>query len=497
MTGRAICLCGMLTAGGAVMAARPVAQWDVVPYQRVAGVFEAGVVAFHEKGLKVEFAVNGKPAFTAEAPVLNPRTKVWEYVFALDAAKCATGPISLTARAVTPEGEACELPALPLFADAGKSLGSPRTVWVDAKNGNDYAEGTAEAPLQTLRGAIAKVGDGGTVYLRPGRYTAVRLGGAAVRRYWTLVSSAPGVRREQVLIAGGRMGTDKLHFRSVVLYCSIELGGFGSVLLGENGRTSCWVEDCRMLNRKGNAARDARPFGGGLVAYVTGGSTERLGQGPDARLVRGHAVRGVSGVAFGTDTGLIVNCRVTGLAAVAGGDTACFLLSHETDPKWVHDLVVYNVVGTDCDAHGFYGEQIRDAAFVNVSFRAQKSEGALHTRSQYGGNLNNVLLAHLTVEGQPWNWHEGRPGKPGAFLPADVRMINCRFGAAMSLARPADGSKGLLLDHCAFASGRTFGVVPATGAGERGGVPLACVPADAEGTRWPEADARPCGAFAR
>ena len=50
---------------GVAEAARPVARWDVVPYQRIDGVFKAGVVAFHDEGVKVVFDVAGKK-FTAE-----------------------------------------------------------------------------------------------------------------------------------------------------------------------------------------------------------------------------------------------------------------------------------------------------------------------------------------------------------------------------------------------------------------------------------------------
>ena len=85
-------------------AARPIARWDVIPSQRVSGTFKAGVVAFHEKGVKVQFSVNGKQAFTADHPTLNPRTKVWEYVFAFDASKFDDGLVKLGAKAIT-EGE--------------------------------------------------------------------------------------------------------------------------------------------------------------------------------------------------------------------------------------------------------------------------------------------------------------------------------------------------------------------------------------------------------
>ena len=473
---------GILGVVGTLYGARPVARWDVVPYQRVAGTFEAGVVAFHEKGVTVEFSVNGKAAFTAEKPTLNPRTKVWEYVFPFDSSKCADGPVTLSARVKTPDGESLALPDLPLYADSLRSLGSRRTVWVDSKNGNDFADGSAGAPLQTLRGAIAKVGDGGTVYLRRGRYAAVRLGGRMKRKHWTLVSAAPGVNREDVLVEGGRMGTDKLRFRSIVLFCDLDVGEFGSVLIGENGKTSCWVENCLIQNRKGSASRDARPFGNRLIAYVTGGVTQCIGRGPDAVLVRGHEVRDVSSCAFSMMEGLVVNCRVSKVAPTDGGD-ANVILSHAPDSSWVHDLIVYNLAATEIAAHGLYGDQMRDCAFVNISCSSSAPEKA-RIRSQYGGRMENVLFAHVAVSGQPWIWHEGQEGKSNEFRPKDVRALNCRFEKLL-LQRPADGSKGLLQAGCAVGESSVAGVA------------IEGMPTDLNGAPYPAEGPRPCGALAK
>ena len=60
-------------AAGQAFAARPVARWDVVPHQRISGVFNAGVGAFHEDDVKVTFNVGGRQ-FTAEVPQLIART---------------------------------------------------------------------------------------------------------------------------------------------------------------------------------------------------------------------------------------------------------------------------------------------------------------------------------------------------------------------------------------------------------------------------------------
>ena len=99
-------------------AARPVARWDVVPYQRIDGVFKAGVVAFHDEGVQVVFEVAGKK-FTAEEPKLNDRTGVWEFFVPINVAKLPDGPISLKANAISlgSAPESFELPELPLYAD--------------------------------------------------------------------------------------------------------------------------------------------------------------------------------------------------------------------------------------------------------------------------------------------------------------------------------------------------------------------------------------------
>ena len=75
-----------LFATQAFPAARPVAQWDVVPYQRLKEPFKAGAVAFYDKPFYVEFTVNGKKAAKVDKPTLNDRTKVVEHWFTIDPA---------------------------------------------------------------------------------------------------------------------------------------------------------------------------------------------------------------------------------------------------------------------------------------------------------------------------------------------------------------------------------------------------------------------------
>ena len=143
-------LAAALAASFASAAARPVARWDIVPDQRVSGVFRAGVCAFHEDGVRIAFSVDGKVVHRADAPTLNPRTGVWEYVFPLDTAKLPDGPVTLGARATSLGAKPVDydLPPLTLYANNGGSLTVADTLWVDAAKGeacNLIARGTLKS----------------------------------------------------------------------------------------------------------------------------------------------------------------------------------------------------------------------------------------------------------------------------------------------------------------------------------------------------------------
>ena len=202
-----IAVVAAVLAAGQAFAARPVARWDVVPHQRISGVFNAGVVAFHEDGVKVTFDVGGRK-FTAEEPKLNARTGVWEYL--------GSAP------------ESFELPELPLYANAKGTQGSKAEVTI--------------GPEDSLADAVRKAGDGGTVYLRKGVYSLSRIGDRNAK-FWTTLAAAPGTKREEVEFSAGRPGGDKLRFRNVTLFCDAE-GKYASIIAGENGRRSSADTTC-------------------------------------------------------------------------------------------------------------------------------------------------------------------------------------------------------------------------------------------------------------
>jgi len=170
-----------------------IANWDLVPGQRIDTIFEVGVVAFHETGVDVEFRVNGGDPITVADPTWNNRTGVYEYWFELDPADYPDGPVVLSATAI-PEGaghQARVLDDVTLYANSGGTVGSNQVLWV-APNGSDSSgNGSEGAPFATIKKAVTTIGDGGTIYLKAGNYILENMNGGSFT-YWTTVAAPPG-----------------------------------------------------------------------------------------------------------------------------------------------------------------------------------------------------------------------------------------------------------------------------------------------------------------
>ena len=486
----------VLVLAAPAFAARPVARWDVVPDQRVSGTFLAGVCAFHEDGVRVAFSVDGKFLHVANKPTRNPRTGVWEYVFPLDTSKLPDGQITLGARARSggEKPEEVDLPPLTLYANNGGSLTVADTLWVDSARGDDAAAGTEKAPLKTIAAASKRIPVGGTVLLKAGDYSLAGMKGGGDRPYWTTIAAAPGVARDDVQIAGGRPGTQRLRFRGVSLYCDAQ-GKYASILAGENGLHAVWLDDCKCYNRQGRWAANANVFGNRYVGYVTGGLTTELSNGPAADLIRGHEVRKIASDVWTGSEKLVVNCTASDVDGGSTGAHPDFHQSHAKPPDWVHDVILYNVTGYNCKCQGLFGLRLRDSAFVNVVFERTK-ETSFYT--QYSGPMENVLFAHVTLVNQTWLWRDD-------YAPVDVRVVNCcvPLMGAFKTTTPFDGSgaHGLLVSHCFFYGDKSAPFGPDAKTGDplfanpgasdyslKPGSPalanfrpLACVPADFRG----------------
>jgi hypothetical protein len=474
-------------------ATRPVAAWDVVPYQILDKPFNVGVVAFHETGCKVEFTISAKGATdvtaTADNPTLNPRTNVWEFWTAIDPAKFPDGPIEVKAKVIPldPKMITRELDPLPLYANAKGSLKFPEPLWLDGDKGDDSAAGTEAAPLKTLAGAIKKATDGQTIYLKASKsYSANKLDGGLKRNYWTTITAAPGVKQEDVEIGPGRPGTDKLLFKNVTLYSNPEKRGYNTILGGEQGRSIVWLDNCKCYNKKGRWEGGGNTFGNRYVPYITGGITTEMNDGPGAVLMRDHKIIKITSDAF-TGADVAINCSVDDINPGKTGAHPDFHQSYAPDPNKPNTVILYNVRGTNCISQGFFGHNLKDSAFVNCLF----VKGDTVMVSQYSGPLDHVLFLHITLPNQTWLWRDG-------FKATNDFMLDCIF-TSMSDTKGAD-TTSLTRDYNHFIkSDKKFGEhvtegdpnfvdpaafdfhlrpdSPAAGSAE----PLQCVPADIDG----------------
>ncbi len=476
-------------------ATRPVAAWNVVPFQVFDKSFHIGVVAFHETGCKVEFTVRAEGADgpartqTIENPSLNAQSNVWEYWLALDPQALPDGPVEVGAK-VIPLGPGMivrDLAALTLYANGRGSLKFGAPVWVDCGQGDDAADVTEARPLKTLAAAIKKTPDGGTVYLKAGKgYSADSLGGGFPRTHWTVIAAAPGVKRDDVEIGPGRPGTDKLCFRGVTLYSDPPSRAYNTILAGEQGKTIVWLDDCKLYNKKGRWGGGGVAFGNRYVPYITGGLTTEMDNGPGGVLLRGHQIVKITSDAF-TGVQTAVNCSAEDIDPGETGAHPDFHQSHVGDPNAFNTVILYNVWGKRCISQGFFGHNLRDSAFVNCLFH----KGDTVMVSQYSGPLDHVLFIHLSLPNQNWLWRDG-------FQPTNCYMIDCLLTSLS--ATPKAQAAGMSYEALHVTGAQSpVGKDSSTGAVEFvdaakldfrpapdsaaavGGVPLQCVPADLDG----------------
>lgn len=496
----------LLLVAAQAQAARPVARWDVIPDQLLTQTFNVGVCAFHLDGLKVEFRIGGTLVATVLNPTCNPQTNVWEFWFPLNPADYADGPLTVNARAIALDAAATsyDLPSLSLYANGHGSLTVSTVKWADSASGSDSYPGTEAQPYKTLAKAVQNTPSGGTINLKAGSYASQSLGGGSNRPYWTTIQAAPGVARDNVEVTTGRPGTQRLKWKDLTV--SIDTtASYATILVGENGSHSVWLDNVKAYNKQGRWGGGAITFGNRYVAYVTGGLTTEMADGPGASIIRGHTMTRITSDAWTGGGKLVVNCSVSDIDPGSTGAHPDFHQSYCVAPDWVQDVILYNVRGYECISQGLFGGRLRNSAFVNVLI--EKGNTVMY--SQYSGPMENVLFLHMDIIYQSWLW---RGTGANAYQATEVSVINNIF-QSMSLYENATAA-GLTIDRNHFVSTTSMGAnktagdaryvdpatnnyriasnSPAWGTGRT----LQCVPADIDGNPH-EASLRNRGCYAK
>ncbi len=351
---------------------RPIARWNVVPWQTVDRPFAVGVVAFAlGDGVRVEFFMDGVPIATVGEPTLNPRTGTVEYWTTLDPTLHAhhlvpAWPIELTARVVPAVGRPLQLAgeltahtvhngvhALPLV------LGGPQPTIVAVGPGREHAtltDALDSLPPGTRAGDVVLELDAGT-YAHAGDshrngYLADEGGGG-----WLTIQAAPGVDRADVIIEpSASMKLPRVRWQGVTFT------GANPVRGGEDAWV--WLDGCHYagpgLGVSAGLSRAANLAG----LYVTDSSAADTRAGfTGAALIRGVVVGPTSGDPVGS-CGFVVNA-VVGPFSREGVPLDRHGKSAFHGDVWQHyafrgsrsatdNLILYGVSATGWDSQGIF-----------------------------------------------------------------------------------------------------------------------------------------------
>jgi hypothetical protein len=111
-------------------------------------------------------------------------------------------------------------------------------------------------------------------------------------------------------------------------------------------------------------------------------------------------------------------------------------------PKWLEDIVFYNVSAHGINGNVIVAARIRNSAFVNVDVDTV-NEGAF---SRFTDKMENVYLKNFKQPKAELDWHQGDVKKAGALSPVHVRAYNI-ISKKMYGFPTFDGSQGLLVQE--------------------------------------------------
>lgn len=435
----------------AAHATQVIANWDVVPFQRLTQSTKIGVVAFHETGAKVTFRVNGTVVATVDNPTYNDQTDVVEYWFSLNPASYAAGPLTLEATA-TPDGAGHDsrvLSTLTVYADPSSTLGSRSTVWISNTGSDTTGNGTEATPYATIAKGYATAGDGGTVYLKAGNYTLSSMS-APARSYWATVQAAPGLDADAVRImtAGpgstNRYGAHKIRWHKVSLYCQRGVTTYGALMHLNSGQ-QVWFDGAVMYDAAGSTGNTDMFTGSGYSTWQTNGVVREVTN------CNGSFRRNMLHERIGSDVfdgGTLTAINVT-VHTIDRGNTSFHpdFIQFYRPGGVMENCILYNVRAYNMQAQGLFGSDgtAEDVAFVNLLLEQPAGSGY---RSQLTGTWRHALLWNTTITGQTFDFRASADIQ-------DFDVRNCIFSQFTS-DNPAHPSIKINAVHTVnFVSGQT------------------------------------------
>lgn len=409
--------CGIFdSSGGGENGAQPgpsvIANWDIVPNQvipfSVTGLpdtpssFKAGVVAFHEAGVDVEFRINGVSAQRIESPEYNDRTDVWEYFITINPSNYADGPIILSATAYTDSGDykPKKLEDITLYMNSGGTynIGS-KIKYADAVSGDDATgDGSSGNPYKTLEKAYNEVGSGGIVYLEAGIYSAQSELENMNYDMWTTVTRSPSTTDlSDVIITSGNFRENNIHWHEVTLQRN-DTEDYSTALVFLEDQ-NIWISSVDIDGQNRTQSGDSFNVQKSNI-YLTDSTIHDINNAFSTT----HFARNIDVTSVGADViraatdQLFVNITVQDINKTTT-EAHCDIIQFQTPGDYTDNVILYNFKATAMASQGIFGtddtQYASNLAFVNIIF--DQVEGDTGHFSQVK-NMEHVLIWHLTSD---------------------------------------------------------------------------------------------------
>lgn len=390
--------------------AKPVARWNVVPYQDVNEPFQLGVVAFHMNGIdRVEFSVDNGPWEVVHNADRNPRTGTEEYSVILDPAKFAQdGRVEVRA-IVYPDGAGIPrvLAGPVAFQGAEQGYNAPD---LDEYGYPTNALWTGEHSLElfvnpngTLVEQVVELDAGVYVWGQPPLTAPVGAssgpGVQVDRDRWITFRAKPGLNREDVVISGTvttRPWTAPDGSRWTVDYSRVKFEGL-TILSGDLNtagtprlprylsRAMLWLENSHLKGEGQFKNTGSMHVAHGFYTNSTISDT-RTAIGSDSIYSSGNFVRGCELLNIG-EKGIrsgyfVANTKIDG---VFRGPQTSWHSSAISNPISYENRIYFDLDILDAiQAFAFRSEswnlyRHRDVALVDV-------------HATHGGDMNNYLM---------------------------------------------------------------------------------------------------------
>jgi hypothetical protein len=385
---------------------------------------------------------------------------------------------------------------------------------VDADSGSDTWAGTEVQPYKTVEKGVTSAGSGGKVYLKASHnYILTSLYNTVSYNYWTTVTPAPGVTRDQVKIAGyneagtstGRYGDGMILWKNLAFYTDIDTNNFHTIFYINSGQ-KCWFNFAELYDVYGrwNGAEAFNNQGGKV--YVTNSYFHDLANGVGG--LRNNYIRNICSDVYRPGNNLLsVNLTVDGIDPGSTGAHPDFWQCYCTDGV-KENAILYNCRAYNMTAQGIFGCNagcgLQDVAFVNVLLEKDPPNSALTSQTGY---MQHVLVWHFTTVDQGWifpndttvgQWNVKNCNFANFNAAAETTLLNSDIdynhfgGLAWNQPKPMGAHATVGAQVFADTANDDYRVTSASPC-YQSGIPLPGVPADIDGNLYhPSAPDRGC-----